>query len=173
MIYEIEKAYLDVLENSFHFDEETGEVLFDESDLEALQGEIESKVDIYACYIKNLRGDNLAIKEEVKRLNDRMKRNDKIAENLEKVIARAITETLKKDKLVTSRNSITFRSSSKLIIDDEEEFIRKNFDNDEIIKIKVERSVDKMKLKKMISDADNPVSFDGVRIEKNKNIQIK
>lgn len=73
MIYEIEKAYLDVLENSYHIDEETGELLFDESDLEMLQGEIENKVDNYACYIKNLRGDNLSIKDEIKRLNDRIK----------------------------------------------------------------------------------------------------
>ena len=52
-IYEINKAIEDILEDGFSVDEETGEILFDESNLNALDAEISEKIENVACYIKN------------------------------------------------------------------------------------------------------------------------
>ena len=56
-IYEINKAIEDILEDGFSVDEETGEILFDESALNALNAEISEKIENVACYIKNLTAD--------------------------------------------------------------------------------------------------------------------
>ena len=55
-LYEINQHYLEVLENGFSFDEETGEILFDKENLDQLEGAFEEKVDNIACYIKDLEG---------------------------------------------------------------------------------------------------------------------
>ena len=65
-LYEINKDYLEVIENSFKVDEETGEILFSVDDLETLETEFKDKVDNVACYIKDLEALNASIKEEKK-----------------------------------------------------------------------------------------------------------
>ena len=44
-LFEISKAYEEVIENGFKEDSETGEILFDEESLDELIGDFNSKVD--------------------------------------------------------------------------------------------------------------------------------
>ena len=81
-IYEINKAIENILEDGFSVDEETGEILFDESDLNALNAEISEKIENVACYIKNLTADILALKEEERNLNARRKQKERKVDSL-------------------------------------------------------------------------------------------
>ena len=63
-LYEIDKAYVEALENAMN--SETGEV--DEYLLESLQCEYQQKIDNTVCYIKNVEALNEAIDKEIKRL---------------------------------------------------------------------------------------------------------
>ena len=81
-IYEINKAIENILEDSLSVDEATGEILFDESDLNALDAEISEKIENVACYIKNLAADISALKEEEKNLSTRRKQKERKIDSL-------------------------------------------------------------------------------------------
>ena len=51
-LYEINNDYVNVIENGFSIDEETGEILFDKTNLDELEIEFKEKADNIACYIK-------------------------------------------------------------------------------------------------------------------------
>ena len=85
-LFEISKAYEEVIENGFKEDSETGEILFDEESLDELIGDFNSKVDNIVCYIKNLETLNTGIKKEIDSMSARKKANEKKIENLKSYI---------------------------------------------------------------------------------------
>lgn len=167
-LYELSTAFEAVKNGSFVMDEETGEILFDSTNIEQLEETIDEKIDDIASWIKNIESLNVAIKAEKKALDKRISDNDKKVEMLESYLANAMAKADKK-KFESARNKITFRKSSKLVITDEEKFIEDNFDAD-FIKTKTEHSVDKTMLKKMLNEG---LQIDGVNIQTSNNISIK
>ena len=90
--------------------------------LEAVEGELKEKIDSIACYIKSLRADIRALKDEENSLRER--RSDK--ERKVEYLTDYIDSTLKKleiKRLETARNKITYRKSSRVTILGENEFI--------------------------------------------------
>lgn len=117
-LYEIDKAILAVIENGYQVDMETGEILFDCDDLEALQAEKDKKLEACACYVKNLQADVEALKFEEMALATRRKQKEKRVEHMKRYIA----ASMKIDGLTTfetSKCKLSFRKSTALEITNE------------------------------------------------------
>lgn len=162
-LYEIDKHYQEVLENGFSFDEETGEVLFDTESLDTLQGEYNEKIDNIVCFIKDLEALNVAIKNEKKALDERIKMNDNKIERLKNYIIGSLNQRQLK-KFETSKNKLSFRKSESVNVLDES-LIDKKF-----MKEKITYSVDKTSIKKALKNGE---VVDGATLEVKENLQIK
>lgn len=112
-LYEIDAAILSLV------DRETGEIL-DYAAFEALKMERDQKLEGMALWYKNLTAEAAAIKAEEKNLAARRAALEAKAERLKGYLA----EALGGSKLTTARVACTFRSSQKVEIRDEGEFIR-------------------------------------------------
>lgn len=102
-LYEIAQE----IENfAFEVDEETGEILNMEA-LDALEIERDAKVENLCLWVKNLRADARAYKDEKAAFDERRKR----AENKAKSLERYIQGILMGAKFKTSRVSVSYRKS--------------------------------------------------------------
>lgn len=103
-LYEINAELLALLEQ---VDEETGELLCDTDQLEALTMEREKKLEGLALYIKNLAAEAAAIKAEAKALTERQKAAEYKAARARQFLA----DQLRGEKFKTPRVAITWRKS--------------------------------------------------------------
>lgn len=161
-LYEINEKLADMVDNAIDY--ETGEVLFTDEDIEALQMEKDEKIENIVLYIKNLDADAKAIREEEKILAARRKTLENKTERLKKYL----TNNLNGEKFSTARCSVSFRKSASLVTD--EGFIEwaKAFE-DSFLKYK-EPEVNKTEVTKALK-AGKPVPH--ARLEEGLNIQIK
>ena len=107
-LYEIDNAILDCI------DLETGEVI-DTERLDALQIERDTKIENVACWIKDLRAENEAIKSEKQKLDSRRKVNDNKIESLMGWLNYALNGT----KFKTGKCAISFRTSESVEVTEE------------------------------------------------------
>ena len=110
-IYEIDKE-IEALLNEI--DEETGEILFDPGKLESLQMERDRKVENLALAVKNLTAEAAAIKAEKDALYERQKAAERDAERAKKYLE----FVLNGEKFETARVAVSYRSSSRLEVDE-------------------------------------------------------
>jgi chromosome segregation ATPase len=115
-LYEIQSHILDVLENGFSVDEETGEC-FGIEELESLQLAFEEKAESIACYIKQLESETSAIKAEEKALAERRRLKENKVERLKSYLADCL-KGAGKDKFETARCQVKFRKSESVEIDE-------------------------------------------------------
>lgn len=85
-LYEIDSAILEVIENDFSFDDETGEVFFTVDDLNALDMARNEKLEGCILFIKNCESEANAIKAEIAALQARMKRKQAAADRLREYV---------------------------------------------------------------------------------------
>lgn len=104
-LYEIDQEILSLVN-------EDGEIA-DLEAFEALNLAREQKIENVACWIKNLKADAAAIREEEKALSDRRRANENKAERLENFLAYA----LKGEKYNSPRVNITYRKSEAVELD--------------------------------------------------------
>lgn len=161
-LYELSKEYTEAL-NNFSVDEETGEVTFDENKIDHIESDLKDKADNIACFIKNLTALSDSIKAEKNALDERLKANDKKIESLKKYITSAM-ELAQMDRLETARNKITFRTSKKVIISDDDAVPEK------YIKLEITSKVDKKAIGEALKAGE---VVNGCYLEVNNNIQIK
>lgn len=161
-LYELSKEYTEAL-NNFSVDEETGEVTFDKNKIDHIESNIKDKADNIACFIKNLTALSDSIKAEKNALDERLKANDKKIESLKKYITSAM-ELAEMDRLETARNKITFRTSKKVIISDDDAVPEK------FIKLEITSKVDKKAIGEALKAGE---VVNGCYLEINNNIQIK
>lgn len=152
-IYEIESSILECI------DEETGEIL-DVERLEQLMQDKQDKIESVACWYKNKVAEAEAIKAEAKKLSERAKSAERTAESLKIYLS----NVLDGEKFKTARVAVSFRSSEIVEVDD----VYKLPDN--FVNTKIEMSPKKTEIKQAIK---NGAVFEGVRLVKNRNIQIK
>lgn len=162
-LYEINKEIEQALNLIFESaDPETGEV--DEAyvhQLEDLNMQRDDKIENLGCYIKNLRADVAAIKEEEKNLKARRA----ALENKEARLTQYLTDMLGGERFDKSaRVVIGWRKSTQVVIDNLDAIPA------EYIREKVERTADKTAIKKAI---DAGTAFEGAHIAESNNIQIK
>ena len=151
-LYEIDNAILDCV------DMETGEIL-DVEKLEALSMARDEKIENICLWIKNLKADAEALKEEKMAFAQRQK----AAENKMESLKKYLTSYLAGAKFKTAKVQVSFRKSESIEISEGAQV------PEEFLKYK-EPEVDKTGLKKAIKEGQ---TFEGVQIVENQNIQIK
>lgn len=110
-IYEIDRE-IEALLNEI--DEETGEILFDTDKLESLQMERDKKVENLALAVKNITAEAAAIKAERDALYERQKAAEREADRARKYLE----FVLHGDTFKTARVAVSYRSSSRLEVDE-------------------------------------------------------
>ena len=153
-IYEIDEAILECL------DMETGEVI-DEDKLTALNMERDRKISNVACWIKDIKAENEAIKAEKQNLSRRQEVNEHKMESLKKWL----TFALNGEKFKDGRVSISYRKSESVQFDDS--FKLENLPS-EFRKVTVEPM--KSEIKQAIKDGQ---TVTGCYIKEENNIQIR
>lgn len=106
-IWEIDNAILACV------DEETGEIIEPEK-LESLQMERDAKVEGVFLWCKDLDAENVAIKAEIDKLRDRIKKNENKIESLKRWGANALDGS----KFKTAKVSISYRTSQSVEVVD-------------------------------------------------------
>lgn len=163
-LYEIDYNLYQLLENEMVVDEETGEILFEESDIDNLLLSRDQKLENTACYIKNLMSDIDQIKAEEKSLKERRQIKEKKVERLKSYLANSMLLFGDK-KFETPRVALSFRKSKQVEIEPNTHLPQ------EYIKVKVEESPDKTKLKDAI--LKQGLEIDGVKVIEKENLQLK
>ena len=111
-LYEIDQAILDCV------DMETGEIL-DSEKLTELNMERERKLEGVALWVKDLKAEAAAVKEEADKLTARKKALDNKIESIKNWLLYALAG----EKLKTPRCSVYQTHSQKVVIDDEKALI--------------------------------------------------
>lgn len=158
-LYEINENIRQIIETGFSVDEETGEIKFEEKDLEMLAIARDEKVENLGLFIKELNAEAEAIKQEKMNLEKRqraaLKKADRLKDYLEAM--------LNGDKFKTARLSISYRTSESLEVKDiskvPQEYLRYS-----------DPEVNKTDLKKAIKNGE---VIEGVELISKTNIQIK
>lgn len=153
-LYQIDNAILECL------DLETGEII-DEERLNSLEMERDIKISNVACWIKDLKAENEAIKTEKQNLTRRQEVNDKKAESLKKWLNFALNG----EKFKDGRVSISYRKSESVQFTDS--FTIEKLPS-EFIKVTAEPM--KSEIKQAIKDGRE---IEGCFIREDNNIQIR
>lgn len=176
-LFEIDEQ-LRMLEE-YMVDIETGEILSEEEfykKLDEVQMALYDKIENTMCFYKNLMSDVESFKAEEKRISERRKIKENLAERLKKRIDSYIvhqftddegnidTASLNKWKMETPKVKLSYRKSDAVEITDINKLPK------EFIKEKIEYSADKISLKKALVNGDK---IDGATIVTNYNMQIK
>ena len=162
-LYEIDRAIQDILDGGIAYDAETGEVIFDDTDLKQLQADLETKLENIGLYIKNLRAESDAIKAEEEALKKRRDRKTKAADHYAEYVKAYLIED-GRPRYETPRVSMTIRKSEAVDIDPMAKL------PNEYIDLKYDVRPDKAALKKAIKGGQ---TIEGVRLIPRENIIIK
>ena len=156
-IYEIDQAIMECV------DLETGEII-DTDKLNELELERESKIEGVACWIKDLKAEAEAIKNEKQALAERQKVAENKAESLKKWLAYA----LQGEKFKTTKCAISFRKSEAVEVTDEglNNLMK---EHDELLTYKAPEP-NKTKIKQALKDG---LSVEGVQLVQNISTIIK
>ena len=150
-LYEINQAIMDCM------DMETGEIL-DVQQLDALQMQLEDKLEGIGCWIKNLEAEAAAYKAE----KDAFAAREKAAKNKAVSLKNYLSSYLQGCPFETLRVKISFRKSESLEVSESaavpEEYLKHTVD------------VDIAELKKAVKAG---LVLDGVQLIQKQNIQIK
>lgn len=160
-LYELDQAVLAVLDNGLVFDEETGEILWDEDNFNQLEIERNDKLESVALYIKSLDAEASAIRAEEKALAERRSIKEKKVERLRSYLSYSM-ECFGDRKLETPRVAIGFRKSQVVEIEDEA-LIPQPW-------VKYKPSIDKAGIKKALKAGEY---VHGAQLVERQNLQIK
>lgn len=162
-LYEINNDYVNVIENGFSIDEETGEILFDKTNLDELEVEFNEKADNIACYIKDLQALSDGIKNEKSALDERKKSVDTKILSLKEYLSTAL-KMRDMSKLETTRNKISLRNSKSVEVFNEN-IIPKTYFNETV--------VEKLDKKTLLKELKEGKQIDGCRLLEKSNLQLK
>ena len=159
-LYELTDQFVKVSEllQSGDYDEQ---VLNDT--LESIQLSLEDKVDGYVGVIKNFETENIAIDQEIKRLQERKKVNMNGINRLKENLMYSLEQTGQK-KVKSALNTVTIRNNAPSLQIDDEKNIPKEFFIDQ------EPKLDKRGLLNYVKDAGE---FEGVSIKKSQSLVVK
>lgn len=154
-LYEINDQIKNAIE--LGFDPETGEIL-DESALEQLQLDRNEKVENICLFIKDLKAEAAALDAEKKNLDARATVAKKKADSL----SRYLQTMLDGEKFKTARCSVSYRKTSAVIVDDENELPE--------LCVRIRKEPNKTAIKDYINAG---VSVPGAHIEERQSMIIK
>ena len=156
-IYEIDQAIMECV------DFETGEII-DADQLDKLTMERDTKIENVACWIKDLKAEAEALKNEEQALAERQRVAENKAESLKKWLAYA----LQGEKFKTPKCAISFRKSEAVEVTDEglNNLMK---EHDELLTYKAPEP-NKTAIKQALKDG---LSVEGVQLVQNINTIIK
>ena len=156
-IYEIDQAIMECV------DLETGEII-DTEQLDKLQMERDTKLENVACWIKDLKAEAEALKNEKQALAERQRVAENKAESLKKWLAYA----LQGEKFKTPKCAISFRKSEAVEVTDEglNNLMK---EHDELLTYKAPEP-NKTAIKQALKDGLN---VEGVQLVQNTSVIIK
>ena len=156
-IYEIDQAIMNCV------DAETGEII-DTEQLDKLQMERDAKLENVACWIKDLKAEAEALKNEKQALAERQRVAENKAESLKKWLAYA----LQGEKFKTPKCAISFRKSEAVEVTDEglNNLMK---EHDELLTYKAPEP-NKTAIKQALKDG---LSVEGVQLIQNTSTIIK
>ena len=160
-LYEIDQDILDCV------DVETGEIL-DTEKLDALQMERETKLEGVALWVKDLKAEAAAVKEEADKLTARKKALDNKIEGLKNWLLYALDGA----KLKTARCNVYQTHSQRLAVVDEEkliQYLKLDDDPDRYLRFR-EPELKKDEIKKALKDGE---FFPGAALEETESVVIK
>ncbi len=163
-LYQINAQLNAVLEGGIVVDEETGEILFDEENIEALQLALDEKLEGCALYLKNLEAEAAAIKDEETRLAARRKTKERKAERLKEYVRDVMADHGANFRLETPKAALSLRKSESVAITDQA-LIPKEF-----LRVKEDVKADKAAIKKALKNGQD---VQGVCLVENLNLQVK
>ena len=138
--------------------------------LEAIEANIEDKIDNTACVIKALEAEEAAIKVEEERLAARRKAKGNTKEKVKAYLSDMLT-TMGKTEFESPRNKITFRKTpGKVVFDDENAFIEWAVKNNDSLLNYSKPSVNKTAVKAAIESGEE---INGAKIVVSQNMQLK
>lgn len=140
-LWQLDKTIQQIMETGFGFDEETGEVLFDSSQLDDLQMEMKDKLESCALFIKNQDALAKSIKDEEAALAARRKTVEREAEHMRQYVLNHL-----QGKVETPKVRISTRTSKYVDIVDEEQI------RPEYVTTKTVKSIDKKAIRKALDD---------------------
>lgn len=162
-LYELDREYLEALNNAVSVDEETGEVFINQDQLNAIGAAYEAKIDNIVCFVKNMQALSEAIKKEEAALNKRRAALDKKADWWKRYIAESMT-LRGLDKIETPRNKLSFRTSKSVAVTNE------SLIDDRYFHTVLEKKLDK---KLLLADLKNGAEIEGCELLVKSNLQIK
>ena len=156
-IYEIDQAIMECV------DLETGEII-DTEQLDKLQMERDTKLENVACWIKDLKAEAEALKNEKQALAERQRVAENKVESLKKWLAYA----LQGEKFKTPKCAISFRKSEAVEVTDEglNNLMK---EHDELLTYKAPEP-NKTAIKQALKDG---LSVEGVQLIQNTSTIIK
>lgn len=116
-LYQISSDYMAVLDGGMVVEEETGEIIFDSTNLDELKAAYEDKLEACALYLKNLESDAEAIKAEEKALADRRRTIERKAERMRDYVSSCVQDVAG-CKFETPRVSLSLRKSKRVDVFD-------------------------------------------------------
>lgn len=161
-LYEVSQQLLDAINRGYVVDEETGEVLEREEAQEILTATLAEKVDAYAHIIYEKEAEAEKINELAKRMTARAK----ALENSAKWLKRQLLEVTKQQggKIKTGYNAVSVRNTPSVSVEDMEKLPA------QYIKVKVERTPDKMELLKALKAGEE---INGAELVYNESLQMR
>ena len=165
-LYDIDQKIIEIIENGYVIDEESGE-FFDSPEavsakLEELEYDRTAKIENIALYIKNMESLVNSIKAEEKLLADRRRAREKRIESLKNYLTSSMVAA-NENGIETSKVCISFRKSESVVVN--ETILDKQY-----LAEKVTYSPDKTAIKKAIKEG---IAVDGAYIETKYNLQLK
>ena len=162
-LYEIDNALRDVIEQGFSIDPDTGEVLFDSSDLGALQDALGAKLEGCALWMKEQKALAAAIRDEERALAARRKAIEGRLEQMDAYVTGAL-RSLDGMRYETPRAALGVRKSTRAIVDAPELLPDGFAETVETVK------PDKTKIKRALSAGEE---VPGAHLETRLNLQVK
>ncbi len=163
-LYEISRAILDVIESGYSVDEDTGEILFEPADIDALEIERDRKLEACALYAKSLQAEADAIKAERDRLDARLKAKQGKADRMKQYIQSCML-ALNDTTFETARVDMRIRRSSYVDVACDAESLPPEYQ-----RRKVTVSADKTALKKALQAGER---IPGVMMAERESLTIK
>ena len=137
--------------------------------LDALQGDLQEKLDNIACIYKQTVYEAAMMKAEEQNIHKRRQAKEAFSERLKAYMENAMA-AVGMSKVETARNLLSFRKSEKVKIDDEAYFVQWAQEyNPDLLSFKTPEP-NKTIIKKIIASGQ---TIEGCRVEKCNNLQIK
>ena len=160
-LYELDNQMEQAIELGFVVDEETGEVLFDPTELDKLSEMFNAKVEACGIWLKNRIAFAEALREEERSLRKRRMQAEKQVENMKAYVLRSIVK-MTDSKFETPKVKMSTRRCSCVVVDSEEML------PEDVVKKEIVTKVDKTELRKMLKEGDVP----GAHLEESINLMV-